>query len=482
MPRYTPTVTVNGRGILPTWDGTNLVALDGITLNWGRAGLFDQTGPSTTTVQIIDSDGAWGSDPARYGEKLTITLDSGRTIFRGWVDEVSLSRRTVVPAGSERAIPVWIVTLKASDYVALLQKAAPAAPYNQYSDPSNRPTKAYYESKFGVGWWDYATRGNRRAMFVTAMELAGIDAGFVTITSPQDWWMIDQPAGVSLYTLIAQYYAHAGAHVNYDAATNSVAPGTIAPATGARLVLDGATVRVLATGTGRTIDASTVIADKNADIVSSVAHNIAAIRIHTAWYPYLIPNEDFQVGGQTYTFPQPPAERDLEIQVAPNPASPLAAHNVFDVPFYSQTLNPDNSADTSASADVYVSTVWAGIIKAVNGKFTAPPATFDFERWDYGPDVEAILLDTKDHPVSLRFPGSIYDGLTGYGPAFQLIGGTLVYQQGWQLRSAVLAPAPVTDANLTLADLSKNDTATLADCADTLRVGTLATITEGLPA
>jgi hypothetical protein len=76
----------------------------------------------------------------------------------------------------------------------------------------------------------------------------------------------------------------------------------------------------------------------------------------------------------------------------------------------------------------------------------------------------------------------MFGALTGFGPAFQLIGGTLTYDSGWKLTDAVLAPAAAEESDLTLADLSANDTATLGDCDTTITVGSLRYITKGLPA
>ncbi len=486
MPRHIPTVTVGGTPIPASWSGDKLAALAGITITWGRSSVYDQTGPTTARVQIIDPTGTWASDPSRYGEQLAITIDTGRALFRGWVDELTVKQRRVQNPDGSGPVQVWLATLDATDRLGAFAKAAPPAP----STRTVTPNREYFESRYGAGFWDDAYVIHTDPAFgrINAVRTAAESIGLTsTIADPpvrsladKTWWMLHQAAGTSLYDLIAQCYILAAAHVNYNAATDTLEPGYLAPATGEKLTFDGTTVRLTVDGAGVSIDASQIVIDRDAETKSTIAQNIAALRLTTA--QYTPSNDQIQVNGTTYWIPSEPAAIGVEVPVASTPTSPLAAHNVYQPPFGAQTMNPANSADAYPRAETYVQTVWQDTIRSINGRLTAPPATFDLERFDYGPDAEAILLDTIDHPAALHFPNAKYATLTGFGPAFQLIGGTLTYDTGWKLTNATLAPAAATASTLTLADLSQNDTAALGMCDDPITVGSIGYLTKGLTA
>jgi hypothetical protein len=488
MPRYTPSVTIGGVRIASSWSGDRLAALAGITIPWGRASVYDQTGPATARVQIIDPTGAWASDPARYGERITITLDNGRTLFRGWVDDLSVKRRKVQHPDGSGPAKVWLATLSASDELAAFAKAAPPSPYTRLENsPIN---KAYFESKYGTGYWDstYITTTDPRVGRLTNIREAAAKIGLdAAITWPglglidgQPWYLLAQSQGISLYDLIAQLYSLGGWHVNYNAAAHAIEAGKLAPSTGEALYLDAGTVRVAVDGDGQIIDSNHVGIPRDAEVQSTIAQNISAVRISTGQYtPH---NDKINIAGVDYNVVGEPAPIDVEVPVADSSSSPLSVYNVFAPPFGAQTRKVDEPGDTEPRATSYVATIWRDIIRSINGRLTAPRVTFDLERWNYGPDAEAVILDTIDHPVSLHFPTAMFGALTGFGPAFQLIGGTLTYDSGWKLTDAVLAPAAAEESDLTLADLSANDTATLGDCDTTITVGSLRYITKGLPA
>jgi hypothetical protein len=120
--RYPPTLTVGSTVIPAEYDPVGLTGIAEIRIRWGQADRYAPVDPSTVAVDVLDSSGQWSTDPARYGEEITVKIPhpdgvSGpRVIFRGAVTETR-SRRVVV---DDR--PMWRTTLYATDVLADLAR------------------------------------------------------------------------------------------------------------------------------------------------------------------------------------------------------------------------------------------------------------------------------------------------------------------------------------------------------------------------
>jgi hypothetical protein len=94
------------------------------------------------------------------------------------------------------------------------------------------------------------------------------------------------------------------------------------------------------------------------------------------------------------------------------------------------------------------------------------------------------MMAQHNNPQSgIFFHGSLYNSLPNMPVIFKLLNTRATFTDaGWIFTSNVVAAAPANLSTLTLADLSHNTTAALADCEDAITIGVLANVTEGLPA
>lgn len=123
----------------------------------------------------------------------------------------------------------------------------------------------------------------------------------------------------------------------------------------------------------------------------------------------------------------------------------------------------------------------ADMLDQLNGKLTLPTVRFDFRRFDYHNNVESIVIDSYVHPDrALYFPGSVFNVAMDAAAAHQIIGGTLVYFEGWT-HDVTLAPAISTAGpGITIDELVEADEPTLGDFDDDITLADLGNVSHGV--
>ena len=469
MPRYAPTVQINGVTLAGSWDGSSRAALDSATLVWGRSDLLGQPDPTKATLDLIDPDGLWGTDPAVYGQSLTITTSLG-IMFRGNIDTITMAPVVVFNPVAHREQRVWRVTLDAIDPTAEAGKLIPLGKGVPSTETANN--KAFAVVRNGANEWPEEWYAQRLADLGALGTTAGLISGLENAAPYSDHLMRMRTMadGMSLLDLIRECYRVNGVqHVNYNPTTRGIERGTLAPATGLLLYLDGATMRVRPL-TGHAIPAQLIEHTTDGEISSTLSENVATVRLLHGSYGT---NTSATINGVDMNALE---DKDDTTTVAVPNTPANGARNVLEVESGLKSLTRTITQDARPAA---LATAFAAIVGQLNGKIPAPPVRFDIERFNYGAAAEAVLMATRDLPVPLYLSGAIYNALANFGPMFQLIGGTLTYAQGWTL-DAILAPTVTARETLLVAALVTLPNPTLADYDPIITLADLGHVTQGL--
>lgn len=477
MARYMPTVTINGRAISAS--PGPLVVLDGVQIVWGRNGLFDPNEPGTATVEILDYDGHFVSDPALYQAPIVITTSVG-TLYRGFVDGIDISTVTVTDDDGDQVL-VWRAEFTSSDVLAILARTTPPG------IPASS-SRAPVERALGSDYWNKSTGvfdGSQRLLDIRTRvaEVSDVTIGGATFVLPPGrlgMTMPDVAAGDDLYLMIQRWYAsrvQEPVAAKYRPTDHTVAPHRFSAQGALILAYVSSQIVVQATG-GRLVRGDELIIDDNAAVTSTISNNVAAIT------------------GQDFNDP-------MTSEMWQNPSNPsatiayLTSYSGQDMLFVVPGLAANSGRTTyDTKAQFYIapntSTGTAGykhmsdlaaainpFVQAVNGKFYAPPLTFDTERWNYGSAIESALFAGYDLETPWTFPGAIFEPLTGWGPFFQMIGAVMTYRDGWQIEGK-FAPAAGAPGNLAINQLVTSPTPTFNQYAEYITLATLGTVSGGI--
>lgn len=464
MPRHEPTLTIAGVALPASWDGSARVALDGITLDWGRESVYDQPDPTRATVTVIDPGGLWATGATLYGAKLTIARPLA-VMFRGSIDSISLEPVVVTSPRGNRPARVWLVTITAIDPAAALAKAIPTGPGPYGAQDANW---RFQNAIYGANHWAQALATTRLTELGARAD--GIVDGFAPTTAAGNWLIGTHPMAdkMSLLDLARECYSSVPlAHANYNAQTNRIELGALAPATGLSLTLVSSRI-TLGPVAGHTLDARLIEQTSGGKITSALGENIATVILN---HLVAVPASNITFEGVSRAV----SRTDAAISTAPVPtSSPNLGRNVLEL----NTGIYDAPDQTTFGRIATLSALVVALVAKLNGKPPAPATRFDLERFDFGA-AEAILLDTKDQPVPLYLAGALHASLNFYGPLFQLIGGRLTYKKGWTLE-AILGPTVTAPATLTVAALVTNTTPLLGDYAPEISLADLGHVTKGL--
>lgn len=106
---------------------TQPIVMDKFTVNWGRAGYYDQTRPARVSFKLWDATGQWAidiRDSRALGKHVAFLWSHSVTVtmFRGVVAAASarLTKHT-----TDRGEPIWEITLTAVDPMATLGNVYP---------------------------------------------------------------------------------------------------------------------------------------------------------------------------------------------------------------------------------------------------------------------------------------------------------------------------------------------------------------------
>jgi hypothetical protein len=115
----------------------------------------------------------------------------------------------------------------------------------------------------------------------------------------------------------------------------------------------------------------------------------------------------------------------------------------------------------------------------LNGQFSAPEMLFDLERSTYPAAFESILLSTKTTSESLYITGTEYTKLAGFLPHFQIVGGTLEYDEGWTFAPHLAPTRNPKTGTLTVNEMVTNTLATISQYDPDLCLADLGTLDTG---
>ncbi|SDH16226.1 hypothetical protein SAMN04515691_2982 [Leifsonia sp. 98AMF] len=461
-------VTINGRPIASSWDGTDLVALAGLSIRWGREDPYEQPEPSILTMQLVDRLGNFVTDENRVGQAVVVAMaDPYRVQFRGSLSKPRAERRRVHNPLTNLDETVWVVTFTASDVLANLGAAVFAGD----------AVDGWVE---GAGGWSEA-RTNVRLQRLYDRGANGLVEGIDTL--PQvlpanvDRIMHGQAAkdARTALELIQQVYrTHPMGVVNYDPHANRITVGEFTTTSPVALALSAGKV-VLSLSAGLVVPASKVAVDSYT-LESTVAEAIDVVQVGYFWYGK---DPGLTAGAQKRTIY---TEGFIEGRTARYDAR---SRRVLRVDTEDITFDPTEF--TAGSVDAFNRfPAWLlgqvlAIVNGLNGQLRLPPLRFDARRLPLPAALEAVLYRPTVQNVPLHFAGSVYAGMAHVGPQFQIIGGILRYDgAGWSHEVNVCAARPNPAATLTVAQLVTNPGPTLADFDPDISLADLGLVTTGL--
>ena len=464
-------VTLGGRVIASGWDGSDLVAVSGLKIRWGREDAYDDPDPSLLTLKLIDRKGTFVADPERIGQAVTVEMVSpARVMFRGTITKPRAERRSVHNPLLNADETVWLVTVTASDPLANLGMAVYAG-------------SAVDGWKEGAGGWP-EVRVNARLAELFAAGASGVVSGFESIPdtfgSPTIGRRLTgqnaEDARTALELLQQAYRGEPLGVVNYDPATDMVKVGRFAPQAPVALTLTAGLI-TLTMPTGYVVPASSVgVSDY--ELESRVDAAIDVVQVGYWWYgkdPTLQPGTTNAkrvtwikgfIEGRTARY-NPRTRRVLKIDTE---------YMTFDPSEYVA-----GSVDMFNRFPAWLRDSVLAIVNKLNGQLRAPSLIFDAERMPLPAALEAVIYQPTLQAVPLYFTGSVFNGMTAVGPQFQIIGGTLTYADGWRHDVTVCSTgAAAAAAGVTLGQLVTNPTPTLADFDPDISLADLGLITTGL--
>lgn len=497
MPRYQPSLTVGGTAIPCDFDpnGTHPVVLDGLSVVWGREGLYEPTEPSQLTARLLDPDGRWGSNPALHGQPVLVSTELG-VLFRGTVDTIELHPVELGEDPTTTVRAAWEVLITAVDVIAAMSKAVVPGP--EGASDGNGVWRAYY----GPGYWYEASSGTRRDQINAKLRALGIatvldNRSYATSLPPDagttwDKYFIEPtiPAGPTLYELAQSIQARADqlTYPNYKAGSDRLETGLWPAAVELALQYDGQLITLGVTGgNAYVVPCADVIIEDEAPVRVSVVANIAAFEVTQyteAVYYQPIP-ADPNTSGQITVWPEAAVTTAVTSPGGQQGQGRLTSPAMIGYA-NSWITQPNTNFPLSESAARYAARI-VPLIAELNGRLTPPPLTYDLEATTYAADVEAALLatwapmpDDTLPPKAWVFPGARYENLQGWGPAFQVIGGELVYEQGWQV-TQLYAPSRVSGTGtLTISQLVTTPQPLFSQYASSISLATLGIVQKGI--
>lgn len=452
-----PTVVINGVTTVPEWDYAGTIALAGLTITWGRDGLYDEATPAQLKLSIIDIDGSWASADDLVGKPVQVIRGDGITIFRGRLTDHDATPLTLTDPDFGMPRRVWQLELSASCKLAELAQAVLPGPGNVPAD-----VEAY-----GPNYWSTQSPTARLADIMTqgaADIVAGIQ--WVAPYAAGGWYPLtryrkfaDRKSALDL--IEALYNAAPLVHANYNPHTNTVEMGKPADTDGLDLEWDGDTLTLDVDG-GLTIPANTIVVPGDYTAATSIDKAIDVVQVTV---PNLGPSTSYEIVDATTE------ARAARFDPTARGRRVLSVTN--DV-FYNAGTGPD-AWQTHLANDT------RDYVNDVNGRLTLPTLRFDFKRFDYAPAVAALALLTYDKPTPLYFEGSIFNTLLAAGAAHQIIAGTLVFDGHWSA-DVTVAPAVGYGVGLMVNQLVTIDAPTMADYDDDITLADLGNVTTGVTA
>ena len=141
-------------------------------------------------------------------------------------------------------------------------------------------------------------------------------------------------------------------------------------------------------------------------------------------------------------------------------------------------INAAGPSDPDGEWQQTMAARYAADLGQLTGHANLPNIRLDWRNFAYPYEVAYHFLRACVRPYAVYFPGSVFNTMLDAAALHQIIGGELVYHDGWTL-DAWLAPALGTKPGLTVAQLVTNSTAEIRDFQEDITLADLGNVTIG---
>ena len=465
-------IKIAGVPIATSWDGTDLIGVDNLTIQWGRSELYEQPDPSILTLTLIDRAGTFVTDDTRVGQEITVAIaDPYRVVFRGALSAPTAERREVWNSDIGDYETVWVTQVTASDTLAALAMSV----------FRGTAIDGWYE---GAGGWTEVSPSRRISDLLAAgasqlvTAVASVDT---PVVSPSVAILLHGQTAAEAKTaldLIRQCYQVVPlSATSYDADTDTVYPASFLPQT--VLALGRAGGKIVVTSTGGLVVPADSVGVESYRLTSTLADSIDAVQLAYVWYGK---DPALSAGAQKRTIYTGGMIEAATRRDTINPRTRRVLKIDSQVMIFDTGEFLPGQRDPNNRFPAYLLGQLTAIVNAINGQVRLPALTFDAHRLPLPADIEAVIYQTRPSTRPIYFAGSVFNGLRGSGPQFQIIGGTLRYSKTTWSHTVTLAPAlaAASASPLTLGQLVTDKTATLGDFHPAVHLADLGIVTKGL--
>lgn len=469
MTNYGIQLSIGGLQPPATWDGSPVLALDSVKIDWGRESVYDDTDPGTMRLDVLDRDGQWFTAQTRIGEAVTVTRTGGAgdfVLFRGQVTDLTAERRQVINPQNDREESVWIAHLTVQDKLGIAGSTVPAGPMGANS----------YEGSGGWGESGPTGRMNQLqdqgalSMFTGGHTFPPVDPVLPSNVNTVLHGIKAKDAPSLLELMLTAVRCRAGSGLEYDPNSDSVGRSVLVVGGGVRLVRSGNVVSLVGVGATRVVPAVAIGTPDGYDLSQSVTDAIDTVTVTGFYYGKDTLNSDGSIEyGETSTTGNVGATSSRNLTVD------------------SQLMSYDPSLFTAGSRDAYnrgkpwLVSALVALAQRLNGWMQYPTLEVDQRRRPLPDAIADAVLRTTASPVSFYFAGSVFLDLQNVPSEVQMIGGTLAWEDGgWTQRPNLIPSAPAAAGNLTNSQLFAASTATWAMFNQDVTWADFGSVTQGL--
>lgn len=434
----------------------DLVALDDLTITWGRSALYALPDATILHMSLIDRTGEFVTDPLLIGKDITVFIeDTNRCVFRGAI--------TAVPAYREqyKDEKYWFVELTAADPIALLSSSI-----LQGDSKTSEP--------YGVGSWEAATPQAR----LEHIKQAGATR-IVNNIEPIEPIESAQPIEAHLAAkdinqramrIIEECYATRPLHYpTYDADADALRHvGFIIDSDIELLMNEPEELMYIDRPTAARVNG------KNVGISESSVENTIQEAIDVL---QIIANTEFiNEQGDLATRESSTQKRTETISKRTN--------RTFQ--YHTETNSYTHDQINAAEKQKYnrfpdwIASEALKIINYQNGKVRLPRLLFDAKRLPLDTKTEDYIYRSHVQKSSIIFYNTIYEDLENVPNEFQIVGGVLRYDSSWSHEVFCVPCNPNLKPNVTIDEMVTNPKPDLDWFEQEITLKELGTITKGL--
>lgn len=470
MTNYGIALQIGGLQPAADWDGTNVVALDQVTIDWGRESAYDDAEPATARMDLIDRDGTWFTSATRIGEPVTITRTGGTAVpvVRGQITDLEAERRYLTNPQNDREEAVWVVHLTIQDKLGM---AGGIVPHGNMGADSYEGDGGWGESGPTGRMNQLVTYGGLTALFTGGHTFPAVDPILPSNVNTVLHGIKAKDAPTLLELMQTTCRVRAGNALEYDPVGDSV--GRVSLVTGGTVALtrSGNVVSVTASGATSAVSAYDVGTPDGYNLAQTVTDSIDSVTVTGFYY-----------GKDTLN-----SDGSIEYRETSNDASVIAGSSTRNVTVDAQIMSYDPSLFTAGSKDaanrgrVWLASALVALARRLNGWMQYPALEFDQRRRPIRDSVADLLYRTTVPAMALYFAGSVFTGLPNVPNQVQIIGGSLVYREGgWSLRPNLIPAGGQPSGALTNTQLFGASTATWAMFSNDVTWADFDAVTQGL--